>query len=119
MDVNGAVGALSALAQSSRLDVFRLLVRTGPLGLAAGEIADRLSIPANTLSFHLAQLSRAGLVTPRRAGRSIFYAADYAGMQALLDFLVENCCEASSGCAPAVPTKERNSDGVQGRRRRR
>ena len=89
-------------AQESRLAVFRLLVQRGPRGLAAGQIAERLGIPAPTLSFHLAQLSHAGLVGSRREGRSIIYAADYAGMQGLMSYLSENCCREDAGaCAPA------------------
>jgi ArsR family transcriptional regulator, arsenate/arsenite/antimonite-responsive transcriptional repressor len=92
MDSKRAVGALGALAQESRLEVFRLLVRRGPEGLAAGEIGERVGIPPTTLSFHLAQLSHARLVTSRREGRSILYAADYGSMQELMGFLVANCC---------------------------
>ncbi len=80
MKSKNAIEALAALAQETRLAIFRLLVRQGPDGLPAGTIGERLDIPAPTLSFHLAQLSRAGLVTSRRAGRSILYAADYRGM---------------------------------------
>jgi DNA-binding transcriptional ArsR family regulator len=99
MDVKGAVDALSALAQESRLAVFRLLVRRGPAGLPAGEISERVGVPPTTLSFHLSHLSRAGLVSSRRAGRSILYAASFAGMQELMSFLLENCCQEDGGCA--------------------
>jgi DNA-binding transcriptional ArsR family regulator len=92
METRDAVAALAALAQDSRLDVFRLLVRTGPDGLPAGRIAERLAIAAPTLSFHLAQLRHAGLVQARRDGRSLIYVADYDGMNALMGFLTENCC---------------------------
>jgi DNA-binding transcriptional ArsR family regulator len=105
MDAKGAVAALGALAQQSRLEVFRLLVRRGPAGLAAGEISERVGVPPTTLSFHLAQLSRAGLVTSRREGRSILYAADYGAMQGLMGFLTENCCQ-EGGCGP-LPTPKR------------
>jgi ArsR family transcriptional regulator, arsenate/arsenite/antimonite-responsive transcriptional repressor len=88
-----AIDALGALAQETRLAIFRLLVRQGPDGLPAGAIAERLEIPAPTMSFHLAYLSRAGLVTSRREGRSIVYAADYRGMNALLTYLTEDCCQ--------------------------
>jgi DNA-binding transcriptional ArsR family regulator len=124
MEVKAAIGALSALAQASRLTLFRLLVRQGPLGLPAGRIAEDLGIPANTLSFHLAHLSRAGLVTSRRQGRSIVYAADYAGMQKLMDFLMENCCQGSAGACSPEPvglSKERISHArrrVSGHRKR-
>ncbi|ATE63283.1 ArsR/SmtB family transcription factor [Rhizorhabdus dicambivorans] len=87
-----AVEALSALAQGHRLAVFRLLVRAGPDGLAAGEIAREVGIRPNTLSTHLTLLNRAGLVCARREGRSIIYTADYAGMRALLTFLIDDCC---------------------------
>lgn len=86
------IAALSALAQDSRLEVFRLLVRTGRDGLAAGEIARQLGIPNSSLSFHLAQLQEAGLIAQRREGRSLIYSADYARMDALVGFLTENCC---------------------------
>ena len=101
MDGKQAVDALGALAQESRLAVFRLLVRRGPSGLPAGEISERIGVPPTTLSFHLAQLSHAGLVTSRRDGRSILYAANYPSMQDLMGFLLENCCQEGAGCAPA------------------
>jgi DNA-binding transcriptional ArsR family regulator len=107
MDARRAVTALGALAQESRLQVFRLLVRRGPGGLAAGEISQRVGVPPTTLSFHLAQLSNAGLVISRREGRSILYAADYAGMQALISFLVANCCQDGAGCAPTGTARRR------------
>jgi DNA-binding transcriptional ArsR family regulator len=106
MDAKAAVAALGALAQESRLQVFRLLVRRGPAGLAAGEISERVGVPPTTLSFHLSQLSQAGLVTSRREGRSILYAADYGGMQGLMGFLTENCCE-EGGCGPRPAPKRR------------
>jgi len=106
MDAKRTVAALGALAQQSRLEVFRLLVRRGPAGLAAGEISERVGVPPTTLSFHLAQLSRAGLVTSRRQGRSILYAADYGAMQDLMGFLTENCCQ-EGGCAQPPAPKRR------------
>lgn len=93
MESNHAIAALAALAQDTRLAVFRLLVRAGPAGLPAGAIAERLGIPAPTLSFHLAQLVRAGLALARRDGRSIGYAANFGGMNALLTYLTEDCCQ--------------------------
>jgi ArsR family transcriptional regulator len=107
METSDAVAALGALAQDSRLDVFRLLVRTGPEGLSAGDIAERLKIASPTLSFHLAQLRQAGLVTMKRDGRSLIYSADYDGMNGLMAFLTENCC-AGAGCAVPVcaPSKK-------------
>lgn len=111
MESTAAVNALSALAQDSRLAIFRLLVAAGPAGLPAGSIAGALGVPAPTLSFHLAQLSRAGLVSSRREGRSIIYAADFAAMNGLLAYLTENCCRGQpEACglpacdpAPAIP----------------
>jgi ArsR family transcriptional regulator, arsenate/arsenite/antimonite-responsive transcriptional repressor len=88
-----AIESLAALAQETRLAIFRLLVREGPEGLPAGAIAERLDIPAPTMSFHLTQLNRAGLVNSRRDGRSIIYAANYRGMNALLTYLTEDCCQ--------------------------
>lgn len=88
-----AVEALGALAQESRLDVFRLLVKQGPSGLPAGAISEKLGIPAPTLSFHLSQLSHAGLVKSKRESRSIIYSANYDGIQELISFLTENCCQ--------------------------
>lgn len=92
MEIEAALAALSALAQEARLKAFRLLVTAGPAGLPAGRIAEDLAVPANTLSFHLAHLKNAGLVTCRREGRSLIYAADYGRMRALLGYLTENCC---------------------------
>jgi DNA-binding transcriptional ArsR family regulator len=86
------ITALAALAQENRLDMFRLLVRAGPAGLPAGEIARRVGLPGPTASFHLKELRQAGLVSQRRDGRSLIYAAAYAAMGDLLDFLTENCC---------------------------
>lgn len=93
--------ALSALAHEGRLGIFRMLVQAGSVGVAAGEIARRLGIPANSLSANLNVLSHAGLVHSRREGRSIIYTADYARMGALLGFLMEDCCQGSAAiCAP-------------------
>jgi ArsR family transcriptional regulator, arsenate/arsenite/antimonite-responsive transcriptional repressor len=94
-----AVEALAALAQDSRLQVYRLLVQAGPEGMAASDIAERVGIPANTLSFHLKTLSHAELVRARQDGRFIYYSANYGQMNALLGFLTENCC-GGRGCAP-------------------
>lgn len=93
MEKLDAISALAALAQHSRLDVFRLLVRTGTDGLAPGQISERLGLPAATLSFHLNQLRQAGLVTFRRESRSLIYAAEYTTMNELLTYLTENCCQ--------------------------
>lgn len=88
-----AINALVALAHESRLDVFRLLVQAGPDGLPAGQLGERLGLPATTLSFHLNQLRHAGLVSFRREGRSLIYSACYPVMSALLSYLTENCCQ--------------------------
>ena len=92
MEQNEAVAALNALGQESRLRVFRLLIRRGPDGMPAGDIAEQLKVPANTMSSHLAVLSRAGLVASRKQGRSVIYAVDLTGTRRLLAFLVEDCC---------------------------
>jgi ArsR family transcriptional regulator, arsenate/arsenite/antimonite-responsive transcriptional repressor len=103
MDISHAVAALGALAQESRLKVFRLLVRAGTKGIAAGEIARALKVPANTMSSHLAVLARARLVVSRKAGRSVVYAVDLEGTRKLLSFLVEDCCQGEpSVCAPVI-----------------
>lgn len=94
METKHAVEALSAMAQETRLEALRLLVEAGPEGLAAGEIARRLAVPAPTLSFHLRALLHAGLVSASRDGRSLFYAADYARLKGLVAFLSANCCQA-------------------------
>lgn len=93
MEITQATYALSALAQESRLAAFRLLVKAGREGLPAGEIARELNIPHNTLSTHLAHLTRAGLLSSRRTGRSILYSVDFQGTRALLEFLIEDCCQ--------------------------
>lgn len=103
-----AVEGLSALAQETRLAVFRLLVKAGPDGLPAGAIADALGVPPNTLSTHLGILARAGLVAARREGRSIIYSADQDGTAALLLFLVADCCGGRPElCAPLLKIAER------------
>ena len=99
------VDRLAALAQLHRLAVYRLLVVAGPAGRLPGDIAAELGIPASSLSFHLAHLKRAGLVTAAREGRSLRYAADFAAMSGLVDFLTDNCCTGAT-CAPAIT--ERN-----------
>ena len=100
MDSERAVAALGALAQETRLQVFRLLVERGPEGLAAGVIAERVGIPSSSLTFHLQQLLHAGLVTQRRASRHLIYTADLAAMNGLVAYLTENCC--GQGLTPAV-----------------
>ena len=100
MKAEVAVGALGALAQEHRLALFRLLVQAGPAGMAAGAIAQALGVPNSSLSFHLAQLQRAGLIAQRREGRSLVYSADFAAMDGLVAYLLENCC-GGTDCAPA------------------
>ena len=102
-----AVAALGALAQESRLQVYRLLVQAGSGGIAASDLAGRLGIPANTLSFHLKTLSHADLVVSRQDGRFIYYSANYGHMNALLGFLTENCCGGKS-CKPAAVARKRS-----------
>jgi ArsR family transcriptional regulator len=103
MEKADAVTALAALAQENRLDVFRLLVQAGPDGMPAGRVAEALDLAPNTLTFHFDRLRQAGLVTVRREGRSMVYAARFETMNTLLGFLTENCCQgAEDACAPAV-----------------
>lgn len=102
MHSEATIRALGALAQEHRLAAFRLLVVAGPIGLAAGVLAERLSIAPSSLSFHLTQLANAGLVKQDRQGRSIIYSADFAAMNALLGYLTENCCQGAS-CSGAAP----------------
>jgi ArsR family transcriptional regulator, arsenate/arsenite/antimonite-responsive transcriptional repressor len=92
MEKSDAVAALGALAQDTRLDLFRLLVAVGPDGLSAGVIADRLGVLPGSLTFHLKELQHAGLITHRRLGRQLIYSAEYGAMNALLAYLTENCC---------------------------
>lgn len=109
MKQNAVIEALSALANEHRLGVFRLLVQAGPAGRPAGAIADALDLPASSLSFHLAHLTRAGLIVQRRESRSLIYSADFGAMNALVGFLTENCC-GGSACAPAAsPPRKRKA----------
>ena len=118
METTDAVAALAALAQDNRLDVFRLLVQAGPEGLAAGAIAERLALAPNTLSFHFDRLRQAGLVTVKREGRSLIYAAHYETMNNLLGYLTDNCCQGASDqcapakCVPAPPARKRGKETV-------
>jgi ArsR family transcriptional regulator len=104
MEKTDAVTALAALAQDNRLDVFRLLVQAGPEGMPAGAVAAALDLAPNTLTFHFDRLRTAGLVTVRRDGRSMIYAAQFDKMNSLLGFLTENCCGGAQ-CAPAAECK--------------
>ena len=99
--MNDAVKALSALAQGSRLSIFRLLVQAGPAGMPAGIIGEKLDLPPATLSFHLAGLTRAGIADSRQDGRFVIYTANFPSMNRLVDYLTENCCGGAS-CAPAA-----------------
>jgi len=96
MDANVATRGFGALAQATRLEAFRLLVRCGANGMAAGDIAREVNVPQNTMSSHLATLVNAGLLKSRREGRSVFYGIDLEGTQALLTFLLEDCCQGQS-----------------------
>ena len=111
MKTNDALAALAALAQDSRLAVFRLLVQAGPAGMAATKIADRLTIGPTSLSFHLKELTHAQMITPVKHGRSIIYSANFETMNGLLGFLTENCCggnpcsaNGAVDCTAACPT---------------
>ena len=111
MRTGDAVSALGALANEHRLALFRFLVQAGPEGRAAGAIAEKLEMPASSLSFHLAHLTRAGLIVQRRESRSLIYSADFAAMNGLVGFLTENCCGGAS-CAPvaqSAPKKRKAS----------
>ncbi|HVF37589.1 MAG TPA: metalloregulator ArsR/SmtB family transcription factor [Sphingomicrobium sp.] len=111
MDRSAVVDALGALAQEHRLTLFRLLVQAGEQGMPAGAIAEELGVPNSSLSFHLAALTRAGLVRQQRQSRSLIYSADYAAMNALVGYLMENCCGGAE-CSPvgseAEPVRKRN-----------
>ena len=100
MDESRAIAALGALAQETRLALFRLLVTCGPEGLPAGVIAERLGVLPSSLSFHLQQLVHAGLITQRRASRQLIYSAEYGTMNDLLLYLTENCCGREAVAAP-------------------
>ena len=105
MKTTDVVAALAALAQETRLGVYRMLIEHAPEGLTAGEVAQRLGVPPATLSFHLKELARAELVTARQDGRHIWYRANIDAMNGLVAFLTENCCGASAVCDPAcAPT---------------
>src|SRR3954453_5890488 len=111
MDRKQAIVALGALAQETRLDLFRLLVAEGPQGLAAGVIAERLAVAPSSLSFHLQQLVHAGLIAQRRLSRQLIYSAEYGAMNALLAYLTENCCGRDASCAPACDPAETFAEG--------
>ena len=120
METKSAVASLAALAQETRLSVFRLLVEAGPEGIPAGTVGEALEVPAATLSFHLKELSHAGLVSSRQESRYVFYTANFEEMAALMSFLTQNCCKgmpqecltvmetALGGCC-APPARKRKS----------
>lgn len=106
METSKALQALAALAQDTRLAAYRLLVEHAPVGLPAGQIAERLGIPPASLSFHLKELLRAGLIAPSQKGRFVWYRADLGAMTGLVAYLTENCCRSSAVCDPACgPTR--------------
>jgi ArsR family transcriptional regulator, arsenate/arsenite/antimonite-responsive transcriptional repressor len=114
MERHNVVAALAALAQDNRLEVFRRLVQAGPQGMPAGAVATALALAPNTLTFHFDRLRAAGLVTVRREGRSMIYAARFDTMNELLDFLTENCCGgAPEKCAPAAACKPARAKRVK------
>lgn len=106
-----AISSLAALAQESRLALYRLLVQRGPEGYAAGDIGERLGVPGPTLSFHLKALAQAGLISARKQGRFLFYSANFERMTALVSFMTEHCCtlasDSAAGCAPPKPAARR------------
>jgi len=126
MKKSAVIGALAALAQGTRLDIFRLLVQKGPEGLPAGEIGTRLGQPSPTLSFHLNQLRFAGLVNSRRKSRSIIYSANFKAMTDLLLYLTENCCggrpelcipAAAADCGPEAAPQQKTVTSKKNRRK--
>jgi len=121
METSKAVAALAALAQENRLQIFRLLVQAGPEGMAAGHVAEKLGLAPNTLTFHFDRLRFAGLVSVRRDGRSMIYAARFEAMNNLVSFLTENCCQgAKERCAPVLVCKPKGArhEAVSRARRR-
>ena len=121
MEIKQVIDSFGALAQETRLKVFKLLIEYGRTGTPAGKLGERLDIPHNTLSFHLNHLSQAGLVTSRRDGRQIIYAANCDAIEELISYLKQNCCilespkEGASSCCPSVPENE-NKQAKGGKR---
>lgn len=111
MDGKTAVAALGALAHATRLEVYRRLVQRGPDGLSAGIIAETVGLPPSSLTFHLQQLTHAGLITQRRLSRQLIYAADFAAMNALMSYLTENCCGGAAVCAPICRPQKKAAVG--------
>lgn len=103
MEISNATNAFSALSQEARLKTLKKLIQAGPAGMAAGKIAESLEAPAPTMSFHLKELERAGLILSRKEGRKVIYAADYGGVRTLIDFLLADCCGGDKRlCGPYV-----------------
>lgn len=123
MESKSAIRALGALAHESRLAIYRLLVQAGPAGLPVGGIGEKLGLAPATLSFHLAGLKHAGLVSARRDGRTLYQAADFQAMNGLIAYLSENCCQGAdcgvAGCAPQIQTQEQRHETPARTRRRR
>jgi DNA-binding transcriptional ArsR family regulator len=111
MEIRSASDSLAALGHTTRLAIFRLLVQAGAEGVNAGLICDKLKLAPATLSFHLAHLSRVGLIRGRQEGRYIYYAADYAAMDALLAFLTDNCCQGAQ-CLPIAAASPKRRRGA-------
>jgi DNA-binding transcriptional ArsR family regulator len=118
MEKQDVLAALAALAQETRLDIFRLLVQAGPEGLPAGQIGERLGLPSATLAFHLKELKNAKLATSTRNGRSLIYAAAYPVMNGLISYLTENCCGRPSAAA-CGPVRSPDADTRPAQRTRR
>jgi len=112
MQTNKVIAALAALAQESRLAVFRLLVQEGPAGMAATKISEQIGIPASSLSFHLKEMFHANLVTSRQEGRFVIYSANFETMSGLIGFLTDNCC-GGNPCTPVCPTTCSTTEGVE------
>jgi ArsR family transcriptional regulator, arsenate/arsenite/antimonite-responsive transcriptional repressor len=122
MEIKEAVAALASLAQETRLAIFRLLVEIGPDGVAAGRIGDQLKVPAATLSFHLKELARSGLISSRQEKQFIYYAVDFQRMAELMTYLTQNCCQgmpqncltvvqtALGRCCPPLPKKSKRAN---------
>ena len=120
MERSHAIAALAALAQEHRLETYRLLVQAGPEGISAGQVAAAIGLPPNTLTFHFDRLRQAGLVTVRRDGRSMIYAARFETMNSLLGYLTENCCQGNADtCAPVAckPTRSKRRTAVAPRQK--
>jgi len=116
MDAAQAVKALAALAHAHRLAIYRLLVETGPEGLPAGAIAERIGLVPSSLTFHVQALRHAGLVSVERVGRQLFYAADFPTMNGLVDYLTRNCCGGSQSCPPVCKPATTRKSGARARR---